>query len=691
MSAVQKGQTDIFVYTLASNYSEQITRDIYDDMYPRFINNSNQIIFSSNRVDDTLRFTQKPVLYQKMSPNKDLFVYDYKSKKNVLRRVTKTPYEDEWQAFPLSEPNQFTYLSTDGGKFTSRYIARFDSSLAYVDTIEHYNYFAVSKKASQYKRSISEQHVAKNSMKASEVIFHNKRFQLLVTDLPSFVSVDAKTEIIAEPKKEGQAQSNESQKPVLINPKARETELLKLPSADVQPNRENVDITSYRFNFETKKASDTPAPVSKDTLTIKKVTAVSGLGIPFTPAEEFKIPRQRSYFRTFLTDQVVTQFDNNFLNPSYQRFTGSEVYFNPGLTGLMKLGTSDVFEDFRILGGFRLSTDLRSNEFFLSYHDRSTRWDKEWMFYRQSFPALRQEGAPKQLTQLIKYSVRYPFSEVLSLRGALTGRMDRTTFLATDLNNLQRQRELDFWGVGKVELVFDNTLHRGANIMFGTRFKLFAEYFNRLDVLDNNMKVIGMDFRHYTRIHRNLIWANRLAASTSFGPQKLVYYLGSVDNWLNLSSTTPTFNRSNRVADDQNYAFQALAANMRGFNQNVRNGNSFAVINSEVRWPVFSYLLNRPIKSDFISNFQLIAFGDIGSAWTGRTPYSEDNSFNTQVIVSGPITVQLKKQQEPIVGGYGWGMRSKLFGYFVRADWAWGVDDGFIQPRIFYLSISTDF
>jgi len=30
-------------------------------------------------------------------------------------------------------------------------------------------------------------------------------------------------------------------------------------------------------------------------------------------------------------------------------------------------------------------------------------------------------------------------------------------------------------------------------------------------------------------------------------------------------------------------------------------------------------------------------------------------------------------------------------GYFVRADWAWGVENGIILPSVFYFSLSTDF
>jgi hypothetical protein len=130
---------------------------------------------------------------------------------------------------------------------------------------------------------------------------------------------------------------------------------------------------------------------------------------------------------------------------------------------------------------------------------------------------------------------------------------------------------------------------------------------------------------------------------------------------------------------------------MRGFLQNARNGNSFAVINSELRLPIFRYIVNQPIKSDFINNFQVIGFGDVGTAWTGVHPYSEDNTLNTQIIQSNPFIITLRNQTEPIIGGYGFGLRSRLWGYFVRADWAWGIEDGVVQPRVFYLSLSLDF
>ena len=97
------------------------------------------------------------------------------------------------------------------------------------------------------------------------------------------------------------------------------------------------------------------------------------------------------------------------------------------------------------------------------------------------------------------------------------------------------------------------------------------------------------------------------------------------------------------------------------------------------------------MRSDFLNNFQLVGFGDIGSAWNGPNPFSEDNTYNVEIIEQAPVTVILKGNREPIVGGYGWGMRSRLFGYYVRADWSHGYADGEKQPRVFYLSLSLDF
>ena len=41
----------------------------------------------------------------------------------------------------------------------------------------------------------------------------------------------------------------------------------------------------------------------------------------------------------------------------------------------------------------------------------------------------------------------------------------------------------------------------------------------------------------------------------------------------------------------------------------------------------------------------VIGFSDIGSAWTGKTPYSTENSFNSSVINGHNYTINLKSQK----------------------------------------------
>lgn len=232
--------------------------------------------------------------------------------------------------------------------------------------------------------------------------------------------------------------------------------------------------------------------------------------------------------------------------------------------------------------------------------------------------------------------------------------------------------------------------------MQGMRYRIYYEYHKQFDLqLDpdfsfdpslGTMHVVGFDFRHYQKLHRQITWANRIAGGTSFGSKKLIYYLGGIDNWL-----VPRFNEAIDVNFDNNYAFQTLATNLRGFTQNIRNGNTYVAINSELRIPVFAYLFNTPIRSELIRNFQVIGFGDVGSAWEGPTPFSDENPFNTEELERGPVRVSTQYFRNPIVAGYGLGIRTLLFGYFVRVDRAWGIDSGVIQDPMWYFSFSLDF
>jgi hypothetical protein len=415
-----------------------------------------------------------------------------------------------------------------------------------------------------------------------------------------------------------------------------------------------------------------------------------------------KSPKIRIYQPAFYQNYMVNQIDFSFLNESYQAFTGGAVYFNPGMNMLFKIGTNDLFDNYKITGGLRLSPDFNSNEYLISVENLKKRLDKQLVFHRQTFKNEGEEEGysftVKTHTHELSLIFRYPFDQVKSWVRTIIFRNDRTVFLSTDVNYLNRENIYKTWVGLKVEYIFDNTRSLGINLPSGTRYKLFGELYQQVNDRFDELVVLGVDFRHYVKIHRNLIWANRFAASTSQGSSRLIYYLGGVDNWTNLTPfKVPTFIPLNEIPinTEANYVYQTVATNLRGFSQNIRNGNNFALINTEIRWPIFKYIANYPISNSFLENFQIVGFFDIGTAWSGLTPWSKENAYDKQVIPTDgngyPITIIIDTDREPLVAGYGFGIRSQLLGYFIRLDWAWGIEDNKILDRLFYFSLSLDF
>ncbi len=153
------------------------------------------------------------------------------------------------------------------------------------------------------------------------------------------------------------------------------------------------------------------------------------------------------------------------------------------------------------------------------------------------------------------------------------------------------------------------------------------------------------------------------------------------------------FDESNPPDPDNEYAFQSLAVNMRGFKQNVANGNNAVVINSELRLPIFTTLFNKPINNAFLRNFQLVQFFDLGTAWNGAYDKIERPSVRYTLNQGGnTVTVKLKAGGiGPFAGGYGFGVRSTVLGYFLRFDAAWEMNNFFKTRPLYYFAMGLDF
>ena len=680
LSAVKDGVTDLYIHTISSGTNQQITRDVADDLNPSFLKSPpERILFSSNRLTDTVTNTGNP--FEKVGLTFDLFILNT-SGTNVLTRLSEGKFVDRYSPSDLGN-DRLTYLGNETG-ILNRYTATFDSAISYIDTTTHYRFFIKSQPVTDYDRNIIN-HSVNGSDTYGEVVYNKRKYNLrkgLLSNADPIPADEIEPTAFRQERNEflHKADSIEQLRQWLILEDKKRRDTLKKPLYEYYAKDEPIDINHYIFEQEKENFYD--QLWKEDYMDVDLDTG------------ELELPAIRIYQPSFYNNYVSNQIDFSFLNNSYQVFSGGAEYFNPGVNLMTRIGTLDLFEDYRVTGGFRFSGNFDSNEYLLSVENLKGKFDKQAIFHRQVFFASDNDNQYiyKIYTHNVYLSYSKPFTPVLALKSTLSYRNDRQVMLAIDLASLREKDLTKHWASLKEEIIYDNTRKRSINIYYGTRFKIFGEYYRELTQSKSDMFVLGIDFRKYTRIHRELIWANRFAASTSFGPTKLVYYLGGVDNWMGyLFNKYPMFDNSIPVSQTNNYGFQAIATNMRGFTQNVRNGNNFALINSEIRWPFIRYFAGHPLRSNFLNSLQVVGFGDIGTAWSGKNPWSGENAYDTEVIESGPVTVTLDSNRQPIVAGVGAGARAQLMGYFIRADWAWGIENNYILPRIFYLSFSLDF
>ncbi|MBC8047730.1 MAG: PD40 domain-containing protein [Fimbriimonadaceae bacterium] len=749
MSVMQKGQSDIFLYYLQNARTEQITNDYYDDLHPRWIKTENGyegIVFSSNRDEKRLGQTNNIDTILPVG-NFNLYFYNYKTKSENLVQVTHTKNISEKNPIQI-DAKHFAYLSDQNG-IVNRFAGYLDTIYDHTNTVVYFKDSTVVNPkfdiAKAYERSdfdsikyvkiyrdtayvfpitnyatnIIEHDASMKTGKVIETFRTNNSNQFYISKVPSDLSavnagelnntnyrnfIDAKKDIAfdktnANTVEVAAVKSDTSvNKKTFFNSDFKDTTETELVLIDTIQKKVINDGMYFQNEFPEADADELAefTPVILDNTNNPDQTNISANGIKQTRIQPYKIKYSNQF--------VLSQLDNSLFINKYQSFNASGGSFiNPDLSGLFTISITDLFEDYRFTGGIRFPTSFSGGEYFLTYEDLRSRIDKRLTWYYSSernqytfqpvwFPVVEANNR----TNIIEASAKYPFDVVRSVRASVSYRSDKIVFLAGDTFSLNLPNYKEDWVNIRLEYVHDNTYPVMTNILNGTRYKIWAEVHKQFAVnLDEGVDIslndgflglIGYDFRHYQKLHRQIIWANRFAGGVSFGPQKMIYYLGGVDSWL-----LPEFNYSTEINLDQNYVYQTLATPVRGYEQNIRNGNAYAVFNSEVRVPIFSYLIAKPIKSDLIKNFQAVAFFDAGSAWEGLSPFEQDNPYNTVTVGQDPLQVDVNFFRDPVVAGFGYGLRTTIFGYFLRVDRAYGIElNGLTDPR-WYFSLSLDF
>lgn len=663
------GQNDIFLIAMNRNALRRITRDIYDDLDPVFVPGTAAVVFSSNRVSDSVNVSDVPL--ETLDNNFNLFVYDLDTTTTNFFRLTNSYAEDRK---PYAKNiNEIYYLSDQQGiSNLYRYnlydsintqITNFDKSILSYDLHFNPDRLTYSMLGEGEKRVYYDTITNLNTSKFTIETPRKRRENAVrvVTRVLRNAETENKVETNVTPKDEFDTDDFDFE--------GEESS----DSTIVEDDQSWIDTDNYVFEDESESSFQPESFFSKYQSFEQENERVGP--IPYNPRFQF--------------NNVIT----SFLWDPYRNFMM-----------FMETEINDVLENYKIKGGALLKTDFKQGDLFAELH-----YLKYWMDFkvrldRKTYILELEDDVPnidfrhKYKLNRFKITAALPITHTFRIEASpfyTETSFTNLTYLSVtrQSNELSKNNRHRYFG-GTFSLVFDNTIERSFNLYHGTRGLI--EYTSHFHATNSSMNFsnLKLDFRHYQKVHREITWANRIFYGMQMGPASKLYMLGGMDNWLFADADI------NKIAEDpltlvegednSDILFNEFVTNLRGLDYNEAYGSNALVFNSELRIPLFQYLTNGPIKSNFLRNFQVIGFADIGSVWTGSPPFKDGRPI-TQKFEGNPFSAEIVKFQNPWLGGFGFGLRTVLFGYYIKFDAARPYIDGEVKDYRFYFTLGLDF
>jgi Tol biopolymer transport system component len=661
MSAEKKGQNDLYLYRINANVTQQLTNDLYDDLYPQFVGKSNtQIAFTSNRLNDTLNIDKGT--YKTINDQFNLFVHSGEARAETVTRIIDSLGVISRPIAPRE--GLFYFMSDEKG---IRNVYRYELENNQLTQLTNFKYnlkdfdlntasgalvFIASEKEEEFVG-----YQAQNDLNRALNLPATQRSVLMGQGI-SGLALSSLSRVESSNKKNGSTPEVEKEKPSL-------TQGITLLPGEVDTDNYQFDIDSFKsVEKRNDRTERSPRQNRSDAL------------VRNARRENIKIKGPADYQDMFL----------------YNGSTGALVIDPLPMRGLgysTALTMNDLLENHLMKAGVFITPNLRNSDLFAEYSYLPNRIDYSIRVDRRTF-FLDDPTSQKYRYNRVAVSAAYPISQ--TTRVVLSPSYSTTRFI--NLNEISfTDRTSDYAGL-RGEFVFDNTTTNGMYMLEGTRAKFRADYYQGIGSGSESFNRISIDVRNYTKIHREMILATRFSASTSGGAAPKRVFLGGVDNWL--------FNRYDRrnlddplnfdlesSFDKRDLFFSDFATTLRGFNLNKAAGRSHMLLNVELRMPLVKYFYRGPITSNFLRNFQLVAFSDVGTAWSGSGPF--EKRYESPIPKPNPFQASVNTFKNPFLIGYGAGVRTMLFGYYVKLDVAWGLEDKIVNAPMTYLSLGRDF
>ena len=368
---------------------------------------------------------------------------------------------------------------------------------------------------------------------------------------------------------------------------------------------------------------------------------------------------------------------------------------------------NDMLENFRLYGGIMVAmNDWKSGDVFAEVQylpkriDFGIRFDRKCIYWVNDGTDNYAQRQEKYTFQKVELSASLPL--LTRLRISAKPFIGFSRFVDRGVENPSsgsggpqfNPSITQFYGGGKAEVVYDNSVMTGLNIIEGTRAKIVFNNYVSMESSKLNFSNLSIDIRHYQKIYKEIVLAVRGFGGTFMGNAPKKYLLGGMDNWVfNKSNTSGVGNPLvGRTGFNSDLLFMEYATTLRGFDYATFFGTSALLGNIELRLPLIRALASGPIASTFFRNMQLTAFYDIGTSWSGSPSFNGKRSVRSREVQKGPFTVKIDEYLNPWLYSYGVGFRSILFGgYYVKFDLAYPVENYLVQNPRLHVTLGFDF
>ncbi len=685
MSADFEGKSDLFLLSTRRDRVKRLTNDLFDDLDPSFIPNSNRVVFSSNRTNDTLRSVTKPQ-FQQLSNNYNLFIYDLDSTNLRLTRVTNTVSKD---IMPIAiDDNSFLYLTDQRGIIN---LFKFNRATGIYSQVTNF-----SSNIKVYDLNYANNMMAwVTSTKLKENIFVSHDF---TTNKQVFTPATTRKQLqqarVIREKRKKEEPKNLSVKE-LLNNRLKEAK-------DEQTSEANPDSLVVSPDSLKKDTVVVQAPPKKDqSINTDNYVFEDEAAKPAKPTETFlsrytkardksRVKGPFPYESKFSADNLVTSFTIDNMR---------------GFGVQLETQMNDMLENYRIRGGLYTPLNLRGGDVYLEFQylpsliDFSFRFDRKAIRW-ETLPQTKASDSYKYTLNRIEFNASLPITDRIRFALKPFGEAARSVYLGeTDYPTkpVSTAPNINYYAGVQSELVYDNSISTGLNLIEGTRGKIFFQHHQGIGNADLSFTQASIDLRHYQKLYKEIVIAARGYAGTFFGNAPKKYLLGGMDSWF--YSTTQVGGRTSEGQpnplgsenENQDILFVEYATTLRGFDLSTLFGNSVLMGNVELRVPFVRALVNGPITSNFAKNLMFVGFYDIGTSWSGKPPFSSGNSVSVSEIESGPFKAEIKNYLNPWLYSYGFGVRTVLLGYYLKFDMAWPVENYQVQDPRVYLTLGFDF